>query len=111
MYSMVATSATPWSGSFSTKPPRKYPQPTYAGLPRIPAHPRANDGRRVMTRQPDINAPPEIPVSLSLPLEQVLALAEQHLEAGRLPAAEALWRDILPTRPDCAPAPHLLGII
>jgi tetratricopeptide (TPR) repeat protein len=59
----------------------------------------------------DINAPPEIPVSLSLPLEQVLALAEQHLDAGRLPAAEALCRDILRARADCAPALHLLGII
>src|ERR1700721_1467443 len=59
----------------------------------------------------DINAPPEIPVSLSLPLEQVLALAEQHLDAGRLLAAEALCRDILRARADCAPALHLLGII
>jgi tetratricopeptide (TPR) repeat protein len=64
-----------------------------------------------MTGNADINTPPEIPVSLSLPLEQVLALAEQHLEAGRLPAAEALCRDILRARPDCAPALHLLGII
>ena len=62
-----------------------------------------------MTGKGDINAPPEIPVSL--PLEQVLALAEQHLDAGRLPAAEALCRDILRARADCAPALHLLGII
>jgi tetratricopeptide (TPR) repeat protein len=59
----------------------------------------------------DSNAPPEIPVTLSLPVEQVLALAEQHLQAGRLPAAEALCRDILRARPDYAPALHLLGII
>ena len=64
-----------------------------------------------MTGNADVNAPPEIPVSLSLPLEQVLALAEQHLDAGRLPAAEALCRDILRARADCAPALHLLGII
>jgi tetratricopeptide (TPR) repeat protein len=57
------------------------------------------------------NTPPEIPVTLSLQVEQVLALAEQHLEAGRLPAAEALCRDILRARADCAPALHLLGII
>jgi tetratricopeptide (TPR) repeat protein len=55
--------------------------------------------------------PPEIPVTLSLPVEQVLALAEQHLEAGRLPAAEALCRDVLRARSDYAPALHLLGII
>jgi tetratricopeptide (TPR) repeat protein len=61
--------------------------------------------------RPDSNAPPEIPVTLSLPVEQVLALAEQHLEAGRLAAAEALCRDILRARGDCAPALHLLGII
>jgi tetratricopeptide (TPR) repeat protein len=53
----------------------------------------------------------EIPVTLSLSLDQALALAEQHLQAGRLPAAEALCRDILRARPDCAPALHLLGII
>jgi protein O-GlcNAc transferase len=57
------------------------------------------------------NRPPEIPVTLSLPVEQVLALAEQHLEAGRLAAAEALCRDILRARSDFAPALHLLGII
>ena len=62
-------------------------------------------------RRADSNAPPEIPVTLSLPIEQVVALAEQHLEAGRLPAAEALCRDILRARADCAPALHLLGII
>src|ERR1700737_3038760 len=54
-------------------------------------------------------AAPDIPVTLSL--DQALALAEQHLQAGRLPAAEALCRDILRARADCAPALHLLGII
>jgi tetratricopeptide (TPR) repeat protein len=62
-------------------------------------------------RRADNNAPPEIPVTLSLPVEQVLALAEQHLQAGRLPAAEALCRDVLRARADYAPALHLLGII
>jgi tetratricopeptide (TPR) repeat protein len=50
-------------------------------------------------------------VNLSLPLDQALALADQHLQAGRLPAAEAVCRDILRARPSCAPALHLLGII
>jgi tetratricopeptide (TPR) repeat protein len=48
---------------------------------------------------------------LSLPLEQALALADQHLQAGRLPAAEATCRDILRARPNCAPALHLLALI
>ena len=47
----------------------------------------------------------------SLTLDQALALADQHLQAGRLPAAEALCRDILRARPNYAPALHLLGII
>src|SRR3984957_8784146 len=50
-----------------------------------------------------------VPVTLSL--EQALALAEQHVQGGRRPAAEALCRDILRARPDCAPALHLLGIV
>jgi len=53
----------------------------------------------------------EILVTLPLPLDQALALAEQHLHAGRLAAAEGLCRDILRARPDSAPALHLLGII
>src|SRR5579863_7044014 len=57
----------------------------------------------------DTGAATEIPVTLTL--DQALALAEQHLQAGRLPAAEALCRDILRARPDCAPALHLLGIV
>jgi tetratricopeptide (TPR) repeat protein len=48
---------------------------------------------------------------LSLPLAQALALADQHLQAGRLPAAEATCRDILRTRPNCAPALHLLALV
>lgn len=58
-----------------------------------------------------VGATPESPVTLSMPLNQALALAEQHMQAGRLPAAEALCRDILRARPDWAPALHLLGII
>jgi tetratricopeptide (TPR) repeat protein len=51
----------------------------------------------------------DVPVTLSL--ERAVALAEQHLQAGQLAAAEALCRDILRARPDCAPILHLLGII
>ena len=67
-----------------------------------------NDSRN---RTADTAAAPEIPVKLSLSLDQALALADQHLQAGRLPAAEAVCRDILRGRPDCAPALHLLGIV
>ena len=63
------------------------------------------------SRPGTVGAGPENPVTLSLPLNQALALAEQHLQAGRLPAAEGLCRDILRARPDWAPALHLLGII
>ncbi|HTB04519.1 MAG TPA: sulfotransferase [Bradyrhizobium sp.] len=57
------------------------------------------------------DAAAEIPVTLSLSLDQALALAEQHLQAGRLPAAEALCRDILRARPEYAPVLHLLGVV
>src|SRR5580698_3482945 len=57
------------------------------------------------------DAAAEIPVTLSLSLDQALALADQHLQADRLPAAEALCRDILRARPNSAPGLHLLGII
>jgi tetratricopeptide (TPR) repeat protein len=53
----------------------------------------------------------EGPASRSLTWAQALALAEQHMQAGRLPAAETLCRDILHARPDWAPALHLLGIV
>src|SRR3954464_15178264 len=53
----------------------------------------------------------EPPVTLSLPLDQALALAEQHQQAGRLQAAEAVCREILRARPNCAPALHVLGLI
>ncbi|MBV9112074.1 MAG: glycosyltransferase family protein [Hyphomicrobiales bacterium] len=46
-----------------------------------------------------------------LPLPQVLALAEQHRQAGRLQAAEELCRQILNTVPGHAETLHLLGII
>jgi tetratricopeptide (TPR) repeat protein len=58
-----------------------------------------------------VGATPENPVTLSMPLNQALALAEQHLQVGRLPAAEALCRDILRARPNFAPVLHLLGVV
>lgn len=50
---------------------------------------------------------------MSKPLQynDALGMAEQHLQAGRLPAAEALCVDILHAHPNCAAALHLLGII
>ncbi len=54
---------------------------------------------------------PEMRVSVSLPLREAIAVAEQHSQAGRLPAAEALCREILSAQPECAPALHLLGIV
>lgn len=56
-------------------------------------------------------AAPGGPVTLSLPLDQALALVDQHLQAGRLPAAESICREILRAQPDCAPALHLLGLV
>jgi tetratricopeptide (TPR) repeat protein len=50
-------------------------------------------------------------VSIPLPLTEAIAAAEQHSQAGRLPEAEALCREILRTEPDCAPVLHLLGIV
>jgi len=54
---------------------------------------------------------PEMPVSVSPPLMEAIAVAEQHSQAGRLPEAEALCREILLSEPECAPALHLLGIV
>ncbi len=54
---------------------------------------------------------PEMRVSVSLPLGEAIAVAERHSQAGRLPAAEALCREILTAQPECAPALHLLGIV
>src|SRR5712691_7711551 len=54
---------------------------------------------------------PEMRVSVSLPLGEAIAVAEQHSQAGRLPAAEALCREILSAPPECAPALHLMGIV
>jgi tetratricopeptide (TPR) repeat protein len=51
------------------------------------------------------------PTQQILPLPQVLALAEQHRQAGRLPAAEDLCRQILKAVPGHAETLHLLGII
>jgi tetratricopeptide (TPR) repeat protein len=44
-------------------------------------------------------------------LDDALARAEQHMQAGRLPAAEALCNEVLRARSDCAQALNLLGIV
>ncbi|MBV9568363.1 MAG: glycosyltransferase family protein [Hyphomicrobiales bacterium] len=51
------------------------------------------------------------PTQHILPLPQVLALAEQHRQAGRLQTAEELCRQILNAVPGHAETLHLLGII
>jgi tetratricopeptide (TPR) repeat protein len=60
---------------------------------------------------PAARAAAENSVSLSLPLDQALALADQQLQIGRLPVAETICREILRARPNCAPALHLIGLI
>ena len=47
----------------------------------------------------------------TLPVAQVLAIAEQHRLAGRLAAAEQLCRDVLRALPRNAEALHLLGLV
>jgi tetratricopeptide (TPR) repeat protein len=49
--------------------------------------------------------------SVPLRLDDALARAEQHMQAGRLPAAEALCNEVLRARSDCAQALNLLGIV
>ena len=53
----------------------------------------------------------KIPVTLSLSVPQALALAEQHMQAGRLAAAEQLCRDVLRVDPNHAAALHLWGLV
>ena len=40
----------------------------------------------------------------TMTLQQAIELANQHQQAGRLAAAEQLFREILAARPDCADA-------
>ena len=49
--------------------------------------------------------------SVPLRLDDALTRAEQHLQAGRLPAAEALCNEVLRARSDCAQALNLLGVV
>lgn len=44
-------------------------------------------------------------------ISQTLEVAYQHHQAGRLPEAEALYREILDREPRCAEARHHLGLI
>ena len=50
-------------------------------------------------------------VPQTLTFAQALALADQHLAAGRLAEAEDLCRRVLAVDPAHAPALHLLGIV
>jgi tetratricopeptide (TPR) repeat protein len=59
----------------------------------------------------NLDVPAKMPIPVTLPLTEVIALAEQHSQAGRLTAAAALCRDILRVEPDCAAALHLLGVV
>jgi protein O-GlcNAc transferase len=44
-------------------------------------------------------------------IPQTLAIAIQHHNAGRLPAAEEIYRQILAVAPEHAEALHLLGVL
>ena len=44
-------------------------------------------------------------------IPEALAIAVQHHQAGRLQAAEQIYRQILAVEPDHADALHLLGVI
>src|SRR4051794_3002523 len=45
------------------------------------------------------------------PIDQLIQSALEHHRAGDLPAAEAIYRQILSSHPSHAPALHLLGVI
>ena len=47
----------------------------------------------------------------TLTIQQVIDLAVQHHNAGRLPEAESIYQQILQTNPDQPVALHLLGVI
>ncbi len=51
------------------------------------------------------------PQPQQLTLEQAMRAAEELQQAGRLPEAEQVLRNILQSRPDFAPAVHLLGVL
>jgi len=53
----------------------------------------------------------KIPVTLSLSVAEALALAQQHMQAGRLAPAERLCRDVLRVDPNDAAALHLWGLV
>ncbi|MGA2500518.1 MAG: tetratricopeptide repeat protein [Tepidisphaeraceae bacterium] len=48
---------------------------------------------------------------VQLPIEQAFQIAVQHHQAGQLPQAEQLYRQILAQQPNHADALHLLGVI
>ena len=59
----------------------------------------------------DTGAGAEIPVTLSLSLDQALALAEQHLQAGRHLDAQVCCQRALALAPDDADSLHLAGLL
>jgi tetratricopeptide (TPR) repeat protein len=54
-------------------------------------------------------ATPQSPTMVTL--EQAFAMAQEHLNAGRLADADRVCGDILRSRPDFAPALHLRGVV
>ena len=50
-------------------------------------------------------------VTISLPLDQALGLAEQALNADKADVADRICSDIIRVDPDCAAALHLLGVL
>src|SRR5262245_56421825 len=44
-------------------------------------------------------------------IQQAIELAKQHHQAGKLPEAEGIYRQILASQPDHAEALHLLGVV
>lgn len=65
-----------------------------------------------MTKKPQQAAiSPYIPTARQIPVEQAIQLAAQQIDAGQLPGAEAILRQILQKQPRNAFAVHLLGVI
>ena len=67
---------------------------------------RNNKAKRGWIKPPD-----QAPDSQQLTIQQALDLAIQHHRAGRLPQAEAIYRQILEADPNHPSALHLIGAI
>ena len=65
-----------------------------------------------MTHTPRLNtASPFLPQGQQMPIPQALQIAAQQIDAGRLPPAEAILRQILDKLPTHAEALHLMGVL